>query len=242
MHEAVGLPFYECHVATPIEVCEKRDIKGLYKKARAGIIKDFTGVGSVYEEPLSPDMKVGHTGAGIEACVKEILGFLEEKGILPPVHAPLVDLFVPAADVAAKTAEAAGLTKLPIDKITMQWLQCLAEGWASPVNGFMREEMFLKVLHFNALDTDTNMSVPIVCPCTDGEKAAIEAACPGKVGKITLTYEGKDIAIMTNPEVYNAIKEERCSRQWGIYNTDKDHPYVILTSVSIYVWDSSCTP
>jgi len=110
---------------------------------------------------------------------------------------------------------------LPMDKITCQWAQVLAEGWASPVKGFMREEMFLKVLHFNALDADTNMSVPIVCPCDDVQKAAIEGQ-----DKITLTYEGKDIAILTKPEVYDAIKEERCSRQWGICNTEKDHPYI----------------
>jgi bifunctional enzyme CysN/CysC len=55
-HEAAGLPFIEVHVATPIEVCEQRDPKGLYAKARAGEISGFTGVDDPYEAPVSPEL------------------------------------------------------------------------------------------------------------------------------------------------------------------------------------------
>lgn len=72
IHEAAGLPFYEIHVATPLAVCEARDVKGLYKKARAGEIKGFTGIDSKYEHPTNPELKVGHEGEGIESCVAEI--------------------------------------------------------------------------------------------------------------------------------------------------------------------------
>src|SRR3954454_15699638 len=56
MHEAAGVPFLEVYVDTPIEVCEQRDPKGLYAKARAGEITGFTGIDSPYEPPASPEL------------------------------------------------------------------------------------------------------------------------------------------------------------------------------------------
>jgi adenylyl-sulfate kinase len=58
VHERSGLPFLEVWVSTPLEECEKRDPKGLYAKARAGEIPDFTGIGQPYEEPESPDLEI----------------------------------------------------------------------------------------------------------------------------------------------------------------------------------------
>jgi bifunctional enzyme CysN/CysC len=58
IHEAVGVPFVEVFVDTPLEVCEARDPKGLYAKARAGEIKGFTGIDDPYEAPLRPDLRL----------------------------------------------------------------------------------------------------------------------------------------------------------------------------------------
>jgi adenylylsulfate kinase len=52
------LPFYECHIAATLESCEKRDVKGLYKKARQGLIKNFTGISDPYEAPLNPELLI----------------------------------------------------------------------------------------------------------------------------------------------------------------------------------------
>jgi len=130
----------------------------------------------------------------------------------------VTELFVSDADRAAKTAAAAGYTKLAINKVSMQWLQVLAEGWASPLKGFMTEKQFLQTIHFNQID-GINQSVPIVLPCDAAEKAAI-------AGKdfITLTYEGADVAIMTAPVAYDHVKEERVSRTFGL--SQAGHPYV----------------
>jgi bifunctional enzyme CysN/CysC len=73
IHEEAGIPFYEVFVNTSLEECERRDPKGLYAKARAGEIKDLTGVGSPYEEPLKPDLE---TPAGLEEAVRQVLGLL----------------------------------------------------------------------------------------------------------------------------------------------------------------------
>jgi adenylylsulfate kinase len=65
--------FFEIYLSTPIEKCESRDTKGLYKKARAGIIIDFTGVSSTYEVPEDPKMVIDTSNLSIEECTKMII-------------------------------------------------------------------------------------------------------------------------------------------------------------------------
>ena len=70
MHQEAGVTFIECHVAASLEVCEKRDIKGLYAKARKGTILNFTGVSDPYETPVNPDLKVDTGAQSIEHSVE----------------------------------------------------------------------------------------------------------------------------------------------------------------------------
>jgi sulfate adenylyltransferase len=79
--EAYG-GFVEVHVSTPIEVCEKRDRKGMYAKARAGLIKGFTGVDDPYEIPKSPEVEINTTDISPDEAVQEILLYLGEKGFI----------------------------------------------------------------------------------------------------------------------------------------------------------------
>jgi len=74
--------FVEVHVDTPIEVCEQRDIKGMYAKARRGEIKGFTGIDDPYEEPLNPELRLGTTGCLPEDNARKILQDLMGKGFL----------------------------------------------------------------------------------------------------------------------------------------------------------------
>lgn len=74
--------FIEVHVATPIEVCEKRDRKGMYAKARAGLIKGFTGVDDPYESPDSPEVRIDTTNLAPDEAAQEILLFLGQKGYI----------------------------------------------------------------------------------------------------------------------------------------------------------------
>lgn len=66
--------FFEVHVAASVEVCESRDPRGLYKMARSGVIKNFTGIDAPYEEPLKPEVVVNTGQAGPDACVRRIEG------------------------------------------------------------------------------------------------------------------------------------------------------------------------
>jgi adenylylsulfate kinase len=75
--------FIEVFVDTPIEVCESRDPKGLYKKARAGEIKGFTGVDDPYEAPLSPELVLSAAEKTPDALADEVVAYLVEQGICP---------------------------------------------------------------------------------------------------------------------------------------------------------------
>ena len=74
-----GINFIEVFVDTPIEECERRDVKGLYAKARKGLIKDFTGVNAPYEAPENPDVEIDTTQVSVERAVEIILKKIEPK-------------------------------------------------------------------------------------------------------------------------------------------------------------------
>lgn len=79
---ADGLGFVEVWVDCPVEVAERRDPKGLYKKARAGEIRDFTGVSAPYEEPLKAEVHVRSDRESVEDSVRKIVEYLEGNGYL----------------------------------------------------------------------------------------------------------------------------------------------------------------
>ncbi len=75
--------FIEVFVDCPLEVCEERDTKGLYKKARAGEIKEFTGISAPYESPLNPEVTVNSAELSIEACAGAVVSALVKAGLVP---------------------------------------------------------------------------------------------------------------------------------------------------------------
>lgn len=74
--------FLEVFIDTPIEICEQRDPKGLYKKARAGEIKNFTGIDSAYETPNSPEIHVEAGTKSVEECARQVVQYLLENNYL----------------------------------------------------------------------------------------------------------------------------------------------------------------
>ncbi len=75
--------FLEVFVATPLEVCEARDPKGLYRRARAGELRDFTGIDAPYEAPEAPALVVGDDGADVEASRDRVIALLVARGLVP---------------------------------------------------------------------------------------------------------------------------------------------------------------
>lgn len=224
IHEKDNLPFVEVFVDTPLTVCENRDVKGLYKKARQGLIKGFTGIDSPYEPPESPEVTVKTADMSITDCMNEVIENLREKDIIPSTAVEKVqELFVNSADLPRLQEEMSALPVLSITKLDLQWVQVLAEGWATPLTGFMREREFLQCQHFGALIDDgvVNQSIPIVLPVSSDDKNRLVDS-----EAIALSYEGKVYAILRKPEFYEHRFEERCSRQWGTSN--KGHPYILM--------------
>ena len=79
--EPVG-GFFEVYVSTPIEVCEQRDRKGLYAKARAGVIKEFTGVSDPYEAPVSPELVLDAGQGGVDEEAEQVLKIVRNAGFI----------------------------------------------------------------------------------------------------------------------------------------------------------------
>jgi sulfate adenylyltransferase len=103
--------FVEVHVATPIEVCESRDRKGLYARARAGLIKEFTGISDPYEAPTHPEIAINTAELTVEEAVEQIVAYLESEGYLS---------LETGAEAAATDGAGGGA---PID-----WLALLGDG------------------------------------------------------------------------------------------------------------------
>eukprot|EP00898_Chlorokybus_atmophyticus_P000830 jgi/Chlat1/1748/Chrsp13S02155 len=144
--------------------------------------------------------------------------------LIEPDGGELVNLIVPESELQAKLEEAKTLPTVSLTEIDFQWVHCLAEGWASPLRGFMRQKEYLQTLHFNCLrqpnGTFVNQSVPIVLAISEETKAAIKDA-----KAITLLKQsGEPVAIMRDPEVFPHRKEERTARGWG--STVDGLPYV----------------
>lgn len=82
--------YMEVFINTPIEVCEQRDIKGLYKKARAGEIADFTGVSAPYEEPIDPEMTIDTSVVSLQDASHQVVAYLEDS-LDPAFRRPIAD-------------------------------------------------------------------------------------------------------------------------------------------------------
>uniref|UniRef100_A0A8C7NQ50 3'-phosphoadenosine 5'-phosphosulfate synthase 2a n=1 Tax=Oncorhynchus mykiss TaxID=8022 RepID=A0A8C7NQ50_ONCMY len=220
--ESAGLPFFEVFINAPLEVCESRDVKGLYKKARAGEIKGFTGIDADYERPEAPELVLKTGEVTVNECIRQVVDLLREQSIVPSgITEEVNELFVPENKLKLVQVDAITLPTISITKLDLQWVQVLAEGWATPLKGFMREREFLQVQHFgNLLDDGTiNQSIPIVLPVTTETKQRLDGCAA-----IALEFQGTLVAILRQPEFYEHRKEERCARQWG--TTCPQHPYI----------------
>ncbi|WP_323449827.1 adenylyl-sulfate kinase [Streptomyces yaizuensis] len=81
-HAAAGTPFVEVHVATPVEVCSERDVKGLYARQAAGEISGLTGVDDPYEVPVAPDLRIESQHQSVQESAAALYALLAERGML----------------------------------------------------------------------------------------------------------------------------------------------------------------
>ncbi|CAG2120381.1 unnamed protein product, partial [Medioppia subpectinata] len=222
IHEDADLPFFEVFVDTPLEVCEQRDVKGLYAKARAGKIKQFTGIDSKYEFPEKPDLVLKAGEDSITDCVNKVIDLLvKNKIISEEIIREIHELFIPEAEKSHYRLIASSLPSIEIETIDLQWVQVLSEGWATPLKGFMRETQYLQCLHFGAIIDETlhNQTIPIVLAIDDQNKERIE-----KSKNICLLYKNNLIAILEDIEIFAHRKEERAAAVFK--TTNRGHPSI----------------
>jgi 3'-phosphoadenosine 5'-phosphosulfate synthase len=165
IHAASNLSFYECFINSSLEVCEGRDVKGLYKKARAGEIKNFTGISDPYEAPENPDLEVRTDTLSLEESVNFVIKKMVDDGILESNSKPRVveSLVEEVSDEERKSFDS--LKSIDVDVEQAEYLQTLGQGWAFPLQKFMDELQLLEVMQMKTL-TDANgkrhlFSVPI---------------------------------------------------------------------------------
>ena len=133
IHRESDIPFYECFINSSLDVCESRDVKGLYKKARAGEIKNFTGISDPYEAPEHPELDVRTDQLSIEQSVNVILKKLVDDKIVTSNTQPRV------VDTLIETiSEDERLTLNTLKSIDLsieqaEYLQTIGQGWAFPL-------------------------------------------------------------------------------------------------------------
>lgn len=231
-HDNLKLKFYEVYVNTPIEICEVRDPKQLYRAARQGDIENFTGVSSPYEPPTCPDLLIESGIYAIEECRNKVLRLLVDQRIVPSAVLDPVDRHQPITQKIDLLEASKLLPRVSINKISLEWAQVIAEGWATPLEGFMREDEYLECLHFKTLtvsDMVHSQSIPIVLPVTDTEKTKMRG-----FESVSLSYQGRVIGLLTDVEVFEDRKTERCARTFGSVNTK--HPAIKMITESSTKW------
>jgi 3'-phosphoadenosine 5'-phosphosulfate synthase len=224
LHKDAGLKFFECHISASLEVCEGRDVKGLYKKARAGIIPNFTGVSDPYQEPENCELNINTGEIPIEGCKNIVVNHMVKEGVIRDNSQPrVVESLIDSNE--AKIAEAAGLPKLMINDMQVELVQTIGEGWAFPLTGFMNELELVESLQMKTV-SDKNgkrhmLSVPLTQDISTELKNALTgckavALCNAKING------GKPIAVIRNPSFFANRKEEICARAFGCFSTN--HP------------------
>ena len=81
-HDRAGVPLFEVHVATPVEVCALRDVKGLYARQRAGDLRGLTGVDADYEEPTHPELRIDTSDSTVDDAVDHLIALLRKENVL----------------------------------------------------------------------------------------------------------------------------------------------------------------
>ena len=226
IHNEAKIPFYECYISAPLEVCESRDPKGLYKKARAGEIKNFTGISDPYEAPENPDLNIKTHEMTLDQTVEFVIKKMLDDGIIRDnsVRRVAEEIYESISDEERKELDA--LKSIDVDIEQVEYIQTIAQGWAAPLTQFMNEMQLLEVIQMKTI-TDSNgkqhlFSVPITQHVTKQQAEELKGE---KRIAIRSSALGPDVlAVIENPVFFDNRKEEISARIFGTFSTK--HPKV----------------
>jgi 3'-phosphoadenosine 5'-phosphosulfate synthase len=214
LHAAAGLEFCETHISASLEVCEGRDVKGLYAKARSGVIPKFTGISDPFEAPENPDLNVNTGEMSLDQAQDKVIDYMLSRGILNKKSEPrVVDSLVREA-TAAENAEYENLISVEIDTMQAEYLQTIGDGWAYPLKRFMSEMELLESMQMRTVTDNEGrrhlLSVPITMHVSENQKTALSTQ-----SKFALRYKGVVHAVVNGPQFFENRKEEICTRVFG---------------------------
>jgi sulfate adenylyltransferase/3'-phosphoadenosine 5'-phosphosulfate synthase len=203
--------FVEVYVRCPLDTLVERDVKGLYKKALAGEIANFTGVSDPYEEPLHPEVVCDTSRESLPQSLSKVIDSLERLGHLD--HQ--VRERLPEGDeLHALRAEARTLPRLEVGQRELSDLFMLATGALAPVDSFMGQLDYESVISAGRLANGQPFTIPIV----------LRAESAPTAGRIALFVADQPVGILDVASAYETSPEVEAK---GVYGTDEDaHPGV----------------
>lgn len=231
--------FVEVYVQCPLETLIARDVKGLYKKALAGEIKEFTGVSDPYEEPLNPEVVVETHKETIEESANKILTRLGELGYLPfhgagpiaPHGGQLINRLVTGVRRDELLAKARTLPTLQLDERAQSDVEMIAVGAFSPLRGFLGEKDYHSVVEHMRLASGLPWSIPVALQVSRAQADQLKEG-----SEVALTDErGEVLAILELAERYLPDREHEAQKVYR--TTDAAHPGVaaILQGGEVYL-------
>ena len=239
--------FLEVYVRTPMEVLLERDVKGMYKKAMAGEIQNFTGVNDPYEEPENPELILDTAVESIEESALRVIGLLEERGYVPrgsskpaaaavdamrqeessrtpgpsvPHGGSLVNRELQGEPLKSAVAHARDLTRVTLDERELSDLEMIGVGALSPLTGFMRRLDYETVVESMRLSDGSIWAMPVTKAVSAEEAASLKEG-----QEVALVDEsGEAMAIMQVTDIYAYEKAREAQLCFG--TTDAAHPGV----------------
>jgi 3'-phosphoadenosine 5'-phosphosulfate synthase len=203
--------FVEVYVRCPIDVLAERDTKGLYRKAMAGEIANFTGVNDPYEEPLHPEVVCDTARETPAESLAKIVATLERLGYLPR---RVVERLPQDDELQSLRAEARTLPRLEVGQRELSDLFMLASGGLAPVDSFMDAADYESVVSTGRLAGGQPFTVPIVLRAVSSPAAA----------RIALFLGDQPVGIV---QVTDAYRTDHDAEARSVYGTDDDaHPGV----------------
>lgn len=220
--------FVEIYAKCPLDALVARDVKGLYKKALAGEIKEFTGVSDPYEEPLHPEIVVETDRETVEESVNKVLARLAELGYLPsdatspiaPHGGQLVNRLVTGMRRDELLEKARSLPIIQLDERAQSDVEMIAVGAFSPLRGFLGEDDYRSVVDDMRLANGLPWSIPISLQVSREQAEKLKEG-----SKVALTDErGVVLAILDLAERYSPDRQEEARLVYG--TTESAHPGV----------------
>lgn len=203
--------FVEVFVHCPLDTLVERDVKGLYRKAIAGEIANFTGVSDPYEEPLRPEVVCDTSREMLEESLTKVIDKLERLGHLPR---RIIERLPAGDELEALRVEARGLPRLQVGQRELSDLFMLAAGALTPLDSFMGRDDYEAVLEFGRLASGAPFTIPIV----------LRADSVPDATRVGLFIDDRPVGIL---DIDGAYATDHAREAQAVYGTEDDaHPGV----------------